>query len=142
MNRDTNFDGSDEFWAFVADINWPSLHDGMLSPVRYGQIESKMQDNYTAEQIKGFCGECQHLTGRIVKTIQAGLACGAHPGGGDDYSFSDLPSEIVGRGKDFFLEHVHNIPKLMHFGGNKSNVCENFSYIFQSFQWDGDVLLY
>ena len=46
-------------------------------------------------------------------------------GGGDDHCYMDLPGELVGRGRDVFLDHVGNAVKLAEFGDG-GQVMEGF----------------
>ena len=49
----------------------------------------------------------------------------------------DLPAEVVGIGKDFFLEHVNNVDKLIKFG-TEGDIQECFNYIFHNDDSESD----
>ena len=115
-------DGSEEFWQFVDDMGWEKTGGD------YGELRKLfMQENWTTSQLKEFEEEYCYHAGRIADTLEK------HPdlyfGGGDDYTFMDLPGEIIGRGRECFLAHVDDAVKLSRFG-QEEDIKECFSYIF------------
>lgn len=114
--------GSDQFWKFVDEINW-------VSRPLDKEIEEK-KTLYSKEELKQFEDESRYLSGLISEIIYSDKYINVCFGGGDDFCSMDLPAEVVGRGKDFFLEHLKDVNKLIKFG-LEGDVQECFNYIFQ-----------
>ena len=113
--------GSDKFWKFVDDINWVSR-----------QSDKEVEETkswYSKEELQQFREESDYLSGLISQTIFSDEYKHVWFGGCDDFCMMDLPAEVVGRGKDFFLEHVNNVDKLIKFG-TEGDIEECFDYIF------------
>lgn len=76
----------------------------------------------------------RRLVKRVCATIDAAFAededCNF--GGGDDHTYMDLPGELVGRGREVYLDHVGDAKKLAQFGDG-GQVREGFPYIFHPF---------
>ena len=117
--------GSDSFWAFVAKVDWAANWNSPLS-----SFEQMMRSTWSVEEIKLFEQEYRALAKRIKATIDT--APGVDFGGGDDHTFMDLPGEVIGRGKQCYLEHADNVEKLSQFGQSES-VHEGMAYLFQPF---------
>jgi len=123
-----DFDGSDAFWAFVREVNWEQNWQDLDA------IERNLrQAGYRDEGVMQLQQEYSELKARIVSAIK--IAPDVDFGGGDDYTYMDLPGEIIGRGREVFLEHVTDSTKLSNFGQNGA-VNECFAYIFQAFDTD------
>ena len=114
--------GSEQFWKFVDDINWVSRPSDE-------EIEEK-KALYSKEELEQFKDESHYLSGLISQIIYSDEYKNVWFGGRDDFCMMDLPGEVVGRGKDFFLEHVKNVNKLIQFG-TEGDIQECFNYIFQ-----------
>lgn len=114
--------GSEKFWKFVDEIDW-------VSRPSYKEIEEK-KALYSKEELKQFEDESDYLTGLIAEIIYSDKNRNIWFGGYDDHCSMDLPGEVVGRGKKFFLEHFTDVKKLAKFG-TEGSVQECFSYIFQ-----------
>ena len=115
--------GSEQFWKFVDDINW-------ISRPSEQEIEEK-KSWYSKEELEQFKDESDYLSGLISQTIYSDEYQHVWFGGCDDFCIMDLPAEVVGRGKDFFLEHVNNVEKLIKFG-TEGDIKECFNYIFHN----------
>jgi hypothetical protein len=113
--------GSDKFWKFVDDINWVSRPSDK-------EVE-ETKSWYSKQELKQFREESDYLSGLISQTIYSDEYQHVWFGGCDDFCMMDLPAEVVGRGKDFFLEHVNNVDKLIKFG-TEGDIEECFDYIF------------
>jgi len=113
--------GSDKFWKFVDDINWVSRPSDK-------EVE-ETKSWYSKEELQQFREESDYLSGLISQTIFSDEYQHVWFGGCDDFCMMDLPAEVVGRGKDFFLEHVNNVDKLIKFG-TEGDIEECFDYIF------------
>lgn len=114
--------GSDRFWKFVDDIHWVSRPSDK-------EIEEK-KALYSKEELKQFEDESDYLTGLVQEITYSEKYNDVWFGGRDDFCSMDLPAEVVGRGKDFFLEHFKDVKKLAKFG-TEGHVQECFNYIFQ-----------
>ena len=114
--------GSEQFWKFVDDINWVSRPSDE-------EIEEK-KALYSKEELEQFKDESHYLSGLISQIIYSDEYKNVWFGGCDDFCMMDLPAEVVGRGKDFFLENVKNVNKLIKFG-TEGDIQECFNYIFQ-----------
>tara|TARA_Y100000389_G_scaffold55048_1_gene50943 strand:+ start:1560 stop:1952 length:393 start_codon:yes stop_codon:yes gene_type:complete len=121
--------GSDKFWKFVDDINW-------VSRPSEKEIE-ETKSWYSKEELQQFKDESDYLSGLISETIYSDKYQNVWFGGCDDFCMMDLPAEVVGRGKDFFLEHINNVDKLIKFG-TEGDIEECFNYIFHNNDSESD----
>ncbi len=114
----------DEYWQQIEKLEWHT--DSFISDGDYERIKQQLIDNFTPSEIKQLDVFVHSKVNELNQRFHDDWL--GNPGiGVSDDGWSDLRSEVVGRGKEFY-ENI-TVEKLQEMADN-NDYNESFSYCF------------